>query len=131
MPDCRTGSECQVKKRRFSINTKLQLLVILVVLVVSFGIGLTAYAVNVEQIDRYFKRISFNSATNFATFIDPDFFVRLRETAESEEFQAIRETAEQTGNESLIENYLKEKNLWEEYAQTRKKCAHILTTWTI
>ena len=49
MPDCRTGSECQVKKRRFSINTKLQLLVILVVLVVSFGIGLTAYAVNVEQ----------------------------------------------------------------------------------
>lgn len=115
-----------MKKRRFSINRKLHLLVILVILIVSLGISMVAYAVNVDQIDRYYKRISFNSAENFAAFVDNGFIARLRETAESEEYQAIRDTAEQTENESLIENYLRDKGLWEDFSQTRKKmCTYL------
>ena len=120
-----------MKKRRFSINLKLHLLVIAVVLAVSFGIAMLAFSINVDQIDRYFKRMSYNSAENFAAFIDPDFVARLRTTAESEEFQAVRRKAEDTGNEKIVEDYLRKAGLWGDYSQTRKKCAHILTIWTI
>ena len=115
-----------MKKRRFSITMKIHILVIVIILAVSFGIAMLAFSINVEQIDRYYKRISFNSAENFATFIDPDFVARLKKTAESDEFQAIRVQAEQTQDESLIENHLRKEGLWEDYSQTRKKmCTYL------
>ena len=115
-----------MKKIRFSINLKLHLLVILIVLIVSFGISMLAYSINVDQIDRYFKRMSVNSAENFATFIDPGFLAELRSAAESEEFQAIREAAEQSKDEKPVENYLRKAGLWENYCQTQKKmCTYL------
>lgn len=120
------GSEYSMKKARFTIHLKLQLLVILLVLIVSLGTAMLAYIINVNQCNRYVKRMSYNSAENFAALTDPDFFAKLRATAESEEFQTIRKTAEQTKDDTLIENYLKEKGLWEEYFQIRKKmCTYL------
>lgn len=115
-----------MKKRRFSINKKLHLLVIVVVMLVSFGISMLAYFINVEQIDGYFKRMSFNSAENFAAFIDPDFLYKLRKTAETEEYQKIREVSEKTGDDSLVEKYLRSEGLWDEYSRTKKKmCTYL------
>ncbi len=115
-----------MKKRRFSISLKLHILVIAVVLIVSFGIAMLAFHINVDQLDRYFKRMSYNSAENFATFVNTDFVARLRNTAESEEYQQLRERAEQTGDETLIEDYLKSEGLWEDFSQTRKKmCTYL------
>ena len=107
------GSEYSMKKARFTIHLKLQLLVILLVLIVSLGTAMLAYIINVNQCNRYVKRMSYNSAENFAALTDPYFFSKIRATAESEEFQTIRKTAEQTKDDTLIENYLKEKGLWE------------------
>lgn len=97
----------------------MYLFVILIVLAVSFGIALLSYAISVDQIDRYFKRLSYNSADTFAAFADPAFLEKLRSTAESDEYQALRDKAEEAEDESLIEAYLREKGLWDEYAAAR------------
>ncbi len=109
-------------KKTFSMGFKMYMFVIFVVLAASFGVAVLSYYIDVDQIDSYFKRLSFNSAENFATFVDPEFLDKLADVAESEEFQELRVKAEEDDdNEQMIEDYLREKGLWEEYADTREK----------
>ena len=115
------------KKRRFSIGKKMYLFVILTVLTAAFGVAILSYLINVGQIDTYFKRLAYNSAEYFATQVDADFLDELAKTAESEEFQALRDQAEEDEDEAVIEEYLKEKGLWEHYAETRKKLMDYLS----
>ena len=115
-----------MKKNRFSICMKMYLFVILSVLTVSFVIALLSYLINVDQIDRYFKRMTYNTAENLAAFVDPDYFSELRKVAESEEFQKVRDEAESSGDEAAIENYLRDKGLWDKYEKNRKiMCSYL------
>lgn len=114
------------KPRRFSVSMKMRLFVTVVVLTVSFGIAILSYLISVKQIDTYFSRLASNSAQNFSAFLDPEFFLKLRNIAESEEFQAVRETAEKTENETLVQDYLTKQGVWEEYTQNRRKlCTYL------
>ena len=115
-----------MKKKRFSITQKMRLLVILTVLIVSFATMIMTYYINAHQIDGHFKRMTYNSAENFATFVDPEFLSTMRTAVESKEYQELRKKAQQKEDESLIENYLKEKGLWEEYSETKEfMCKYI------
>ena len=82
------------KKKRFSVSMKINVFLIIITFTVSFGVALVAYVFNVIQIDNYFKRLSENSARNFVSSVDPEFLGKLREVAESKEFQELREKAE-------------------------------------
>ena len=73
---------------------KINVFLIIITFTVSFGVALVAYVFNVIQIDNYFKRLSENSARNFVSSVDPEFLGKLREVAESKEFQELREKAE-------------------------------------
>lgn len=101
-------------KRGFSITFKLNVFIIVIILAVATGTALLAYRINADQIDRYYKQVTFDSAVNFASFVDGDYLARLRETAESEEFQALRESAEENEDESVIRDYLEDKGLWDD-----------------
>lgn len=107
-------------KKRFSISKKLRIFVAVTVFVVSLAIAILSYCINVTQIDSYFKRMAFDSAKNFASFVDADALARLRTVAESKEFQSIRKKAASDKDEKAIENYLKEKGVWEDYFQTKE-----------
>lgn len=48
--------------------------------------------------------------------VDADFLAELRKTAETDEYQAVRSTAEEEDNEDIIREYLQEKGLWERYS---------------
>ncbi|MBQ7563961.1 MAG: hypothetical protein IJT16_08230, partial [Lachnospiraceae bacterium] len=95
-------------ERTFSIGKKLYLFVILIVIAVAFGTAGVSYAVNADQIDRYYKELAYESAKTFASFVDPDFFRELRVVAESDEYQALRDLAEEEENEDMIREYLEE-----------------------
>ncbi len=109
----------EAKKRYFSIGKKMYLFVVVTVLAVALGTSAIAFRAEADQIDRYYKQNTADNARNFATMVDGDFLKELRDVAASDEFQALREKAEAEENEALIEEYLREKGLWDKYSETR------------
>jgi len=109
----------QPAKKSFSIKTKMYIFVTITLLVAAFGISAISFFAEADQIDRYYKQNTADNARNFASMVDGDYLLKLRETAESAEFQALREKAEEADDEKLIEDYLKEHELWDEYSEIR------------
>ena len=101
-------------KPRFSFGKKMYLFVTITVLVVALGIAGISFLINAGQIDQYYKQLTSSCAKCFASFVDADFFRQLRTVAESDEYQELRDGAEEADDESAIEEYLTEKGLWEE-----------------
>lgn len=97
----------------------MYIFVAITLLVAAFGISAISFFAEADQIDRYYKQNTADNARNFASMVDGDYLKKLRNAAESEEFQALREKAEETDNEQLIEDYLKEHELWEQYSDIR------------
>ncbi|MBQ3841410.1 MAG: GGDEF domain-containing protein [Ruminiclostridium sp.] len=108
------------EKRRVSVGVKMHLFIIITVLAAVLGTSAICYFINVDQIDRYFKNLAYHSAENFAAFVDAEYLSELRECAESDEFQAIRDKAEEDEDEAPIEEYLTEKGLWDRYCAQRE-----------
>ena len=107
--------------RKFSLGSKITIFVILTILLSVSGVCILSFIINVNQIDTYFKRLTINNARNFASFVDPDFLKELKEIAQSEEYQALRDRAEEEKDEVIVQDYLKEKGLWERYEEHRQK----------
>ena len=104
-----------------SISTKLYIFIIATVLAVAFGISFLAYRISAEQIDKYYKKVSYDSAQNFASMVDGNYIAKLRKVAEGTEYQEIRNEAEETENDNLVQEYLEKENLWSEYKDIKDK----------
>ena len=113
---------------RFTLGKKMYVFVIATVLFTAASVCAISFAISANQIDRYFKSFASNCAANAATFVDPDYLTKLRKVAESQEYQTLRDTAEETEDESLVEEYLEEKGLWEQYQQQRELLRQITGT---
>ena len=103
----------------FSIRKKMYIFVAITVLVVAFGIAMISFLTEVNQIDRYYKQNTADNARNFASMVDGDYLRTLRDAAASEEFQDLRETAEEADDEEPVQTYLEEHGLWEQYSVIR------------
>jgi len=108
------------KKRKFSIGKKMYFFVTLIVLIAIIGSCAFSFAINVKQIDKYFKRLSINTAKNFVSFTDAAYLKELRKAIESEEYQKLREEAEANEDEATIEEFLKKEGLWDKYVEQRE-----------
>ena len=113
-------------KTRFSIGVKLYIFIIITVLAAAVGTAVLAYRINANQIDRYYKQVAFDSAVNFSSLVDGNYLQKLREAAESPEYQKLRDEAEEKDDESLIQAYLEEHGLWEGYTATREQLVRYL-----
>ncbi len=107
-------------KNRLRLGKKAYIFVILTVLIAVLGTATISHFSSARQIDNFYKSTSISAARTFASLLDAEFLSALRETAGSGEYQAIRERAEADDNESLVEEYLKNKGLWEKYSDTSK-----------
>ncbi len=103
------------KNKRFSIKHKMYIFVIITVLVVAFGTSVIAFITSANQIDNFYKRVTSDNARNFASMVDGDFLMELKELAGSDDYQQIREQAEKDEDEQPIEDLLREKGLWDRY----------------
>ncbi len=108
-------------KNKVSIGTKIYFSVGLMVFVATFCVALLSYIINGQKINSYAENLSLDTAKNFAGMVDGDFLKELKTVLESEEYQQLRETAEETEDETLVEEYLREKGLWDEYNSTRDR----------
>ena len=113
------SSDKQKKFFVFSIRRKTNLLVIFTILVVAFGTSAIAFGTSIKQIDSYYKQSARDNAKNFASFLDAEYLQKLRVCLESEEYQKIRDEAEENEDEAPVEAYLKSKGLWEQYFTIR------------
>lgn len=93
----------------------MYIFVVLTVLAVAFGTSLVAFRTSAHQIDEYYKECASDNAKNFASMVDGDYLMELRTVVEADEFQALRDKAEEEENEQLIQDYLEEHGLWEQY----------------
>lgn len=105
--------------RRFSIKTKMYLFVTLTVFAVAAGTSLIAFVTSANRINDHYRQRASDNAKNVASVMDGDFLAELKAVAESEEYQQIRAIAEEEENDQPIEDYLKEKGLWERFYKTR------------
>ncbi|MBR6478032.1 MAG: diguanylate cyclase, partial [Lachnospiraceae bacterium] len=106
-------------KKRFAIGKKMYVFIIATILFAVASVCALSYVISASQIDNYFKRLTNNSARIVASQIDAAFLKELRQLAESEEYQALREQAEETDNDSLVIEYLREKGMWDRYEEQR------------
>ena len=109
------------EKQSISIRLKLYFFIIAIILTVVVGTSVAAYKMNAAQIDGYYKQSAADNAYNCSTMVDGDYLKELRRIGESEEYQAIREQAEEEENDQLVRDYLEEKGMWEEYSKIRRQ----------
>ena len=117
-------------KGKFSLGKKIYLFVALAVFISAFGVALMSFAINANQIDNYFKRLSLNTAANFATMVDADFLDELADMAVSEEYQAVRDEAELNDDDTYVIEYIKEAGLWDQFNDTREKMSKYLGNYS-
>ncbi|MBQ7574477.1 MAG: diguanylate cyclase [Clostridia bacterium] len=108
-------------KVRFTLESKLYVFITAVVLFAAIGVVMLSYNINANQLERFDKRITKDSAKNYATLTDVEYLSKLKTVVLSDEYQKLRERAERQNDEELVINYLKEKGLWEQYQIERNK----------
>ena len=106
---------------RFTLGKKMYIFLTAVVLLAALGVAVLSYTINAEQIEGYKKRLTLDSAKNYTTLADVDYLKKLKSVVSSEEYQQLRDQAEEEENEKLIEDYLNEKGLLEQYEAEREK----------
>ena len=114
-------------KKSFSVKWKMYIFIAVTILVVVFGTAAIAFFTSVNQIDKFYKHCASDNARNFASMVDGDYLAKLKAAAASEEFQALRDRAEEEDNEELIEEYLREHELWEDYSEIRNNITDYLS----
>jgi diguanylate cyclase (GGDEF)-like protein len=98
------------------------------VLIIASGSIVFSYLTSSNQIDDVYKSITIANAKHFAISVDGDYVRELRKLLETDEFQEIRNKAEQENNDSLIQNYLEEKNMWTRYTILRQNLDRYIAT---
>ena len=111
----------EAKKRRFTLDKKMYLFIFATILFTVASVCAFSYAINVNQIDGYFKQLTLENAQNVTSLIDVDFYKELRSLAESEEYQAIRDRAEEAEDDELVIQYFKDKGIWDKYQEERNR----------
>ena len=110
--------------RRFTIGQKMYWFIVAVTIFVGGIVCATSYLINANQIDNYFIRLVTSCSSNYATFVDVEYLKELRAVVESDGFQEVRDLAEKTDDDQLIQDYLMEQGLWDRYEEEREEMRH-------
>ena len=102
----------KTEKGWISLTVKLNVLILAITILLAGGLTVIAYQVNSERVDRYYKQTTSEAAAAVAAFMDGDYLVRLKEEIGSDDFENIRFSALQADNESLIRQWLIDRDLY-------------------
>jgi len=106
-------------RRRVSIRLYLYSLFIFAIIFAAMSTLIISYRTSISQLNNYYDITAKQNAKNVSDVIDGDYVRNLRTVVESEEYQAIRTEAEEVNDESIIQSYLEEQGLWEEFSKIR------------
>ena len=93
---------------------------IVVMLVVAVGSTTVFSFINhSRRVDDYFKNETSEIAMTVSKLVDADFLEKLLSEVKTPEYVSLRQEAEDNDDEQAIEDWMKEKGLWESYVETR------------
>lgn len=107
--------------KRFTIGKKMYIFIITNVLFAAGCVCALSYIINADQINTYYSRLTINNAKNYSTLVDKDFLKELRALAESDEYQALREEAEEADDDTAVYEYFVEQGIWDKFNEEREK----------
>ena len=105
--DTQTVKRENRKPRRFSIGPKLSILVVIGILLSSFGVLAVAYYMHCRQIEKIYFDDAESSALNVSNIIDPYYVEWLWENINTEEFRSLHEQAVQANDPGIIEEWMR------------------------
>ncbi len=76
-----------------------------------------SYFTHSREVDNLYQDRAARVSVTTASLLDGDYLEKLRETAASQEYQELRKSAEADDDSSVLENYLTEKGLYEDYVR--------------
>ncbi len=104
-----------MKRKKNRIGRKLISVLFLFVLVIILLLLTGSYIFHSREVDNLYEDRIDRVTRAISTLVDGDFVARLADTIYSEEFQKVHEKALQNNDESLLVDYLKEKDLYTDY----------------
>ena len=107
------------KGNKSSIRHRVYIFIIAILAIVAFGTLAITYRISTNQMDRFYKQSVLDNSRNFASLVDGDYLMELKNVICTDEYIELREKAANEDNEELIENFLKDKGLWEEYKKIK------------
>ena len=110
-----------------SIRIKLYIFIILTIILIASGTIIFSYITSSRQINNYYKQMTTDNAQNFASNLDGEYLAKLRSALESEEYQEIRDRAEEEEDEEPVREYLVEHGLWDEYIAIQESIDNYLS----
>ncbi len=114
-------------RRSFSIGLKLHVFITAIVLTAVLGTALIAYFHNAEKNDRSYKSAALSSARDLASLTDPVLLLQLRTAVESEEYQELRQRAEEENNPEPVRDYLQKAGLLDRFMETQELISDFLS----
>ncbi|WP_026511568.1 MULTISPECIES: PP2C family protein-serine/threonine phosphatase [unclassified Butyrivibrio] len=104
-----------MSKKGFGIGVKICSLIAAAMLVLSVVLIVYSYLVHRQKVDDYYGENASRLALSLANQTDGDFIRELRELVDEEDFKQVREKAVETGDWTLVDDYLAKKGIKEKY----------------
>ena len=107
------------KPRRISMQVKLSMLVICSMLLVALGLSAISYYVFCQRVDNRYNSMARRAAEACANNIDCDQIAFFWSMVNTDEFRTVRDRALQSGDEDIIEDWLRTRKGFYEVLEER------------
>ena len=109
MEETNTNREDQPRKYRWSMQHKLNAMVICGILAVAVGLMAISYYVFCQRVDRKYDATLTHAAEACANSVSAEFIRFFWEQINTEEFRTLRDRAQAAGDEQPIADWLRSK----------------------
>ena len=106
-----------MKKKTNRIGRELICMLILFTIIIIGLLLFGSYIVHNRQVDSLQMQKVADLSVTAAALLDGDYLKELSEAVSSEEYQALREQAAEDNDPAILEEYLRDKNLYEDYVR--------------
>ena len=106
-------------RKYISLQTKLNIFIVTIAALIATVAILISHTYGANQIDQYYKQCATDNATNFASTLNTDDVAKLKEVIISDEYQEIRQHAEEIESEQPVIKYMQEKGVYDIYINIR------------
>ncbi len=116
-----------MKKKTNRIGRELICMLILFIIIIIGILLFGSYIVHNREVDSLQMQKVADLSVTAAALLDGDYLKKLSEAVSSEEYQALREQAVEDNNPTLLEEYLRGKDLYEDYFRYTQLLAALQT----
>ena len=107
--------------KRHSVSGRINLLILLLVIVIAGGLVTAAYLNNSRQVDAFYMSRTSQTSATIASLLEGSKVTRILDVLLTDEYQAVRAGAEETGDDTELVQYLLGKGILDEVLQLERR----------